>query len=169
MAIDLLYFSQLSLFGKTCSQLCVSAKFDLPSQHKGGQRLAVSMNCFTPATHVPGRLTLMVHAGSCLSHQPPKPGPVSHAKAFHFRSLELFVSRIRSVVHTFDLFPVQNWLKAIGFWWLHHYRFVPSTFLWALTTIINFLYMPKDILEVALCLFRNQLHFPSEWSHSLLL
>ena len=35
--INLLYFSQLSLFGKTCPQLWVSAKCDLLSQPKGGQ------------------------------------------------------------------------------------------------------------------------------------
>ena len=65
--------------------------------------------------------------------------------AFHFQSLELFVSGISSVVHVFYLFPVQTWLRATGFWWLYHYTFVPSTFLWALTTIINFLQMLKDI------------------------
>lgn len=109
---------------------------------KEGSRWPCLLSSVIPTTLVTGWFTCtFVQAGSLMfSLRLPSPDlSVSHASAFHFRSLELPAFKISVAVHALCLFPVQNWLRATEFQRPCCYTLVLSSFIWAVTAAINFL------------------------------
>lgn len=150
------------------SQTCLIC----PPGVKEGKEWLCLVSPPTPSTHIPGWLTCMFREISTTPISPSTPQAWTSLSVTPMLSiptpLELFASGISSIVHTFFLFPIQSYLRAIEFsdYTIIHLcqplslRLSPQ--LWPSNRCPNLRKMVPSH-------FHNLLHLSGKWSYSLFL